>query len=219
MTSLNFVVNPGKRGVIAAFLGLAAAFILLAPVTVAAQTDPLPSWNEGAAKTAIIEFVKATTDTASPKFVPPEARIATFDQDGTTWVSHPMYTQVMYLSPAVRRAVQDRAVRQSGGDRQALDEGPLQNSRRDAHWHVGGAVQRRGERLVSDCQASTLGPAVHRTHLCADAGGDALPACQRLQDLYRHRRRSGLRARLLRAGLWHPAGTGRRHRGRDHIRL
>ena len=95
MTSLNFVVNPGRRGVIAAFLGLAAAFILLAPVTVAAQTDPLPSWNEGAAKTAIIEFVKATTDTASPKFVPPEARIATFDQDGTTWVSHPMYTQVM----------------------------------------------------------------------------------------------------------------------------
>ena len=39
MTSLNFVVNPGRRGVIAAFLGLAAAFILLAPVTVAAQTD------------------------------------------------------------------------------------------------------------------------------------------------------------------------------------
>ena len=67
----------------------------------------LPSWNEGAAKTAIIEFVKATTDTASPKFVPPEARIATFDQDGTTWVSHPMYTQVMYCLdrvPAVVKA-------------------------------------------------------------------------------------------------------------------
>jgi hypothetical protein len=58
--------------------------------------DPLPSWNDGPAKQAIIEFVKATTDTASPKFVPPEARIAAFDQDGTTWVEQPMYTQVMY---------------------------------------------------------------------------------------------------------------------------
>ena len=58
--------------------------------------DPLPSWNDGPAQQAIIEFVKATTDTASPKFVPPEARIAAFDQDGTTWVEKPMYTQVMY---------------------------------------------------------------------------------------------------------------------------
>ena len=69
--------------------------------------DPLPSWNEGPAKQAIIEFVKATTDKASPKFVPPEARLATFDQDGTLWVSHPMYTQVMYCLervPAVVKA-------------------------------------------------------------------------------------------------------------------
>jgi hypothetical protein len=61
-----------------------------------AQTDPLPSWNDGAAKKAIIEFVQATTTQGSSKFVPPEARIATFDQDGTTWVEQPMYTQVMY---------------------------------------------------------------------------------------------------------------------------
>ena len=76
-------------------------------LALAQATDQLPSWNEGAAKTAIIEFVHATTDTASPKFVPPEARIATFDQDGTTWVSHPMYTQVMYCLdrvPAVVKA-------------------------------------------------------------------------------------------------------------------
>ena len=90
MTSLSFVVNTGRRGVIAELVGLAAAFILLAPVTVAAQTEPLPSWNDGPAKTAIIDFVRATTDTASPKFVPPEMRIATFDQDGTTWVEQPI---------------------------------------------------------------------------------------------------------------------------------
>jgi phosphoglycolate phosphatase-like HAD superfamily hydrolase len=50
----------------------------------------------GAAKAAIVEFVKSTTDPASSKYVPPEARIAAFDQDGTTWVEQPMYTQVKY---------------------------------------------------------------------------------------------------------------------------
>ncbi len=72
-----------------------------------AQTDPLPSWNDGPAKQAIVEFVQATTDQASPKFVPPAERIATFDQDGTLWVSHPMYTQVMFCLervPAVVKA-------------------------------------------------------------------------------------------------------------------
>ncbi len=62
----------------------------------AQAADPLPSWNDGPAKKAIVEFVQATTDKASPKFVQPEDRIATFDQDGTLWVEHPMYTQVVY---------------------------------------------------------------------------------------------------------------------------
>ena len=61
-----------------------------------AQTDPLPSWNDGPAKKAIIEFVKMTTAKGSPKFVPPEARIATFDHDGTTWVEQPLPTNLVY---------------------------------------------------------------------------------------------------------------------------
>src|SRR5271156_2397799 len=60
------------------------------------KTDPLPSWNDGPAKKAILEFVRVTTDKASPKYVPPEQRIATFDQDGTLWVEHPIYTQLVY---------------------------------------------------------------------------------------------------------------------------
>jgi len=70
--------------------------LLLAAVAGQAQTDPLPSWNDGPAKQAIVDFVKATTDEVSPRFVPPAARIAAFDQDGTTWVEQPMYTQVLY---------------------------------------------------------------------------------------------------------------------------
>jgi phosphoserine phosphatase len=70
--------------------------IVVAGLTTAYAQDPLPSWNDGSAKQAIVEFVKATTTQGSPQFVPPEERIATFDQDGTLWVEHPIYTQVMY---------------------------------------------------------------------------------------------------------------------------
>jgi phosphoserine phosphatase len=58
--------------------------------------DPLPSWNEGAPKKAIISFVNETTTPDGPKFVAPEDRIAAFDQDGTTWVEQPAYTQVLF---------------------------------------------------------------------------------------------------------------------------
>jgi hypothetical protein len=62
----------------------------------AASATLLSSWNEGPAKEAILNFVRATTDRASASFVPPEERVATFDQDGTLWVEHPMYGQVIY---------------------------------------------------------------------------------------------------------------------------
>lgn len=67
--------------------------------------EPLPSWNNGEAKKAIIEFVRATTDKKNPGFVPPEERIATFDQDGTLWVEQPIYTQVMYCLDRVPTVV------------------------------------------------------------------------------------------------------------------
>lgn len=60
--------------------------------TVYAETDPLPSWNNGATKQAIMEFVKTTTDPMDDGFVPVPERIATFDNDGTLWTEHPMYT-------------------------------------------------------------------------------------------------------------------------------
>jgi phosphoglycolate phosphatase-like HAD superfamily hydrolase len=67
----------------------------------------LPSWNDGPAKQAILDFVHVTTDPASPKLVPPAERIATFDQDGTLWVEHPIYSQLVYCFdrvPAVVKA-------------------------------------------------------------------------------------------------------------------
>src|SRR4051812_1165185 len=70
--------------------------IAFAGLTTAYAEDPLPSWNDGTAKQAIVDFVKATTETGGANFVAPEERIATFDQDGTLWVEHPIYSQVMY---------------------------------------------------------------------------------------------------------------------------
>jgi hypothetical protein len=59
-------------------------------------SESLPSWNEGVAKQKIIEFVKATCDPVNPNYVPPENRIATFDQDGTLWVEHPLNPQAFF---------------------------------------------------------------------------------------------------------------------------
>src|SRR6516225_12366914 len=88
----------------------AAAFLAVCIISpnVQAADDPLPSWNDGAAKSAISEFVHATTDQSSPKFVPPEERIATFDQDGTLWVEHPIYTFMTYSLERVPTLVKDK---------------------------------------------------------------------------------------------------------------
>jgi len=75
-------------------LVLAAALLAGAPAL--AASDPLPSWNPGAAKQAIVELVRKTTDSSSPDFVPRAERIAVFDNDGTLWPSHPMYTQLAF---------------------------------------------------------------------------------------------------------------------------
>lgn len=72
------------------------AYLLVIFCAVAQAQDPLPSWNAGPAKQAILNFVKVTTDPSSPSFVAPAERIAAFDQDGTTWVEHPIYTQFIF---------------------------------------------------------------------------------------------------------------------------
>src|SRR6478752_8186236 len=69
---------------------------------VLAQSDPLPSWNDGKAKTAIVEFVRRVTREGGPDFVKPAARIATFDNDGTLWAEQPVYVQVAFALDRVK---------------------------------------------------------------------------------------------------------------------
>ncbi len=67
--------------------------------------DPLPSWNEGKAKAAILDFVKATTTEGSPSFVPPSDRIAVFDNDGTLWPENPIPFEVAFALDTARAAM------------------------------------------------------------------------------------------------------------------
>ena len=91
------VFGMDRRVLLASLAALPMPALLRTTSALAQDTaSPLASWNGGPAKQAIIDFVRATTDHSSPKFVPPEDRIATFDQDGTLWVEHPMYSQMVY---------------------------------------------------------------------------------------------------------------------------
>ncbi|RFB84811.1 haloacid dehalogenase [Rhizobium leguminosarum bv. trifolii] len=83
-------------------VALAAAAWLFAAASAAAQTDALPSWNDTAPKEAIISFVEKVTKPSSADFVPEAERIAVFDNDGTLWVEHPIYTQLAFALDRVR---------------------------------------------------------------------------------------------------------------------
>ena len=82
-------------------------FLILASQVILAQ-DPLPSWNDGSAKKAIVEFVKSTTEKGSNKFVPFAERIATFDLDGTLWVEQPIPTEAIYCLDRVPALVKEK---------------------------------------------------------------------------------------------------------------
>ncbi len=112
---------------------VALACMVVFMTTNAQAADPLASWNDGAAKQSIVDFVKATTETGGAKFVAPEERIATFDQDGTLWVEHPMYSQVMYCLDRVGALVKEKPELRKvepfktvlSGDREAIAKLPM----------------------------------------------------------------------------------------------
>jgi len=93
-------MRPCLRICLVSLLALGAS--LVSGAAAIAATDPLPSWNDGASKQAILEFVRSTTDRSSQWYIPPEERIATFDNDGTLWTEHPMYTQLAFAMDRIR---------------------------------------------------------------------------------------------------------------------
>ena len=145
-----------------------------------AQSDPLPSWNEGPAKQAIISFVKDTTTQGNPKFLDPVARIATFDQDGTTWVEQPLYSQVMFAFHQVGvMAAADPKLKEVepfktvlSGDRAAIAKlttaRTRKNPRSHSHRHDGGSIQKKRTRLDRHGPRPAVSPSLHRSCVSAD---------------------------------------------------
>lgn len=89
--------------------GLAAAAVVLSAAPPSfGQTDPLPSWNDGSVKKAIVDFVARTTMAGGPDFVPVPERIATFDNDGTLWTEQPVYFQVAFALDRVKTLAPQR---------------------------------------------------------------------------------------------------------------
>jgi len=76
--------------------------VLIVVFPLAAAAGPLPSWNDGHAKSEIITFVSNVTNPDSPGFVPAAERIATFDNDGALWSEQPLYFQLIYVVDRVR---------------------------------------------------------------------------------------------------------------------
>lgn len=101
------------------------ALCLTVALPAIAQDDPLPSWHDGDTKSAIVAFVEAVTTEGSGDYVDEDARIATFDNDGTLWVEQPMYTQLAFAFDRVKAMVDENPEWRTTQPFQAVLEGDM----------------------------------------------------------------------------------------------
>lgn len=94
--------NLYRRRLLQTLAAFPALLMLRQPAAAPNPFLPLESWNDGPARQAIVDFVRATTDPAHQNYVPPGHRIATFDQDGTLWTEHPLYAQAMFALDRIK---------------------------------------------------------------------------------------------------------------------
>jgi phosphoserine phosphatase len=104
MSSNQFSFGVSRRALLSALaiVSVLPETLLSAAAQTATADDPLPSWNEGAAKHSIVDFVTAVTREGSPDFVPVLQRIATFDNDGTLWCEQPFPVQLFFVLDRVK---------------------------------------------------------------------------------------------------------------------
>jgi hypothetical protein len=198
-------------------------WLCLSPL--AATAEPLPSWRDSAARTAIVDFVAAVTDPASSDFVPAAARIAVFDNDGTLWSEQPVYFQLLFAIDAARaRIEQDPALAERSPWRE-IGTGDLKvvaGLGREALLDlVMGTHAGMSEAAFAAQVRAWLESARHPTRGRPYTDMVYQPMLELLDylrahdfsDLDRLRRWRELPARVRRGGLRHSAGAGRRHAG------
>ncbi|HEY9662163.1 MAG TPA: HAD family hydrolase [Allocoleopsis sp.] len=129
--------------------------------------DPLPSWNNGTTKAAIVDFVCRVTTESSPDFVPPPERIATFDNDGTLWCEKPIPIELDFiLRHLARLAKENAALRDRQPWKSAYEQDfewlsdaitkHYQGNDSDVKVLIGGILQAFAGMTVEDYQADAL---------------------------------------------------------------
>jgi phosphoglycolate phosphatase-like HAD superfamily hydrolase len=154
------------------FTTLAMLALVVGGATSAKAQDPLPSWNDGPAKQAIVEFVSKTTTVGSPDFVPPEERIATFDQDGTLWVEHPVYSQLMFCLDRIPAIVAAKPELKNvepfktvlSGDREAIAKLTMPDLEKIAVATLTGMSTQQFQADVKEWLATAKDPRWHRPY-------------------------------------------------------
>ena len=196
-----------------------------------AADDPLPSWNDGPAKQAIVEFVDAVTTAGGADFVAAgradrhlrqrrhalgraadlhPVRLRPRPGQGAGAASHPEWKTTQPF-----KAVLENDMRGAGRGRR---EGDGRAGRGDPCRHDHGRVHGDSPPSGWPKRGTPLQAALYRARLPADARGAGLSAGERLQDLHRLGRRHRLHAAVDRAGLRHPAGAGAGLLDQDPVR-
>ena len=200
--------------------------VIAGHITNVRAQDPLPSWNDGAAKQAIVNFVQTTTDSSSTNFVPPEERIATFDQDGTLWVEHPVYSQLMFCFDRVGALVKAKPELKDvepfktviSGDREAIAKLSMKDLEKIAMATLSGMTTEQFQAEVNKWVAEAKDPRWRRPYTDL--------TYQPMQEVLKYLRANGYKTFIVTGGgqdfvrvysgtyLWHSARTSRRQRGR-----
>ncbi len=205
------------------------AFLFVVPAF-AQDDDPLPSWNDGATKQAIIDFVTKVSEPESGDYVPPKDRIATFDNDGTLWLEQPMYVQLAFALDRVKELAPEHPEWKKTQPFKAALEGDMKALAASGEKGVAelvmathaGMTPAEFQTIVGDWLATAKDKRFERgyTGLVYQPMLELLAylRAERLHHLHRVRRRHRVRAQLLASRLRHSAGAGRRLQHQDQIR-
>jgi CBS domain-containing protein len=145
---------------------LAVLFLL---TNVAFAVDPLPSWNDGPAKKAIVEFVTKVTTAGSPDFVPVPERIATFDNDGTLWCEQPLSVQLYFALERVKALAPQHPEWKTQEPFASLLKGDVQTA-------LAGGDQAVLQLMMIDRQSRTLVGMITDRDLCLSIVAEGLDA-------------------------------------------
>lgn len=148
------------------------ALVALVLLSAAPADDPLPSWNDGPARKAVLDFVRDATAPGGPGFVPPDERIAVFDNDGTLWCEQPIYAQVRFaydralaLAPGHPEWKAEEPFKSIlSGDREAMLRFTVQDFERVVAATHAGMTQDEFRGIVLDWLASAKHPRFHRPY-------------------------------------------------------